>query len=95
MTEPTQMLTLTELCAWLKITERHARKLVERGDIPYRKIGRLLRFSEADVIQWSIPPPTKPSATLTEAPSVQPPGSARPRRSRRRHSLQLPNSLLD
>ena len=39
----TRMLTLDELCEWLNITERHARKLVERDAIPYRKVGHLLR----------------------------------------------------
>ena len=59
------MLTLNELCEWLNITERHARKLVERNAIPYRKVGHLLRFPEAEVDEWS---PPKPQA----APCVQP-----------------------
>jgi excisionase family DNA binding protein len=52
-----RMLTLSELCAWLNITERHARKLVERDAIPYRKVGHLLRFPEAEVDEWSRPAP--------------------------------------
>jgi len=40
----TRMLTLSQLCEWLNITERHARKLVERDAIPYRKVGHLLRL---------------------------------------------------
>jgi hypothetical protein len=32
---------LDQLCEWLNITERHARKLVERNAIPYRKVGHL------------------------------------------------------
>ena len=50
-----RLLTLAELCAWLNITERHARKLVERNAIPYRKVGHLLRFCAADVDAWSRP----------------------------------------
>ena len=50
-----RMLTLDELCEWLNITERHARKLVERDAIPYRKVGHLLRFPEAEVEEWSRP----------------------------------------
>ena len=50
-----RMLTLDELCEWLNITERHARKLVERDAIPYRKVGRLLRFPEAEIEEWSHP----------------------------------------
>ena len=49
------MLTLAELCDWLNITERHARKLVERDAIPYRKVGHLLRFPEAEIEEWSHP----------------------------------------
>ena len=33
-------LTLTESCDWLNITERHARKVVARDAIPYRKVMR-------------------------------------------------------
>jgi excisionase family DNA binding protein len=49
------MLALGELCEWLNITERHARKLVERGAIPYRKVGHLLRFAEQEIEEWSRP----------------------------------------
>jgi excisionase family DNA binding protein len=52
-----RMLTLVELCKWLNITERHARKLVERNAIPYRKVGHLLRFPEAEVEDWCRPTP--------------------------------------
>lgn len=54
-----RMLTLAELCQWFNITERHARKLVERDAIPYRKVGHLLRFPEAEVEAWSHPLPRK------------------------------------
>jgi excisionase family DNA binding protein len=54
----TRMLTISELCEWLNITERHARKLVERDAIPYRKVGRLLRFPEAEIEEWSHPEQT-------------------------------------
>ncbi len=56
------MLTLGELCEWLNITERHARKLVERDAIPYRKIGHLLRFAEAEVEDWTRPKQRRPRA---------------------------------
>ena len=55
----TRMLALNELCEWLNITERHARKLVERGAIPYRKVGHLLRFAEAEIEEWSRPKPRR------------------------------------
>lgn len=52
-----RMLTLEQICEWLNITERHARKLVERNEIPFRKVGRLLRFYEPDVDAWTRPTP--------------------------------------
>ncbi|MBT0771256.1 helix-turn-helix domain-containing protein [Kineosporia sp. J2-2] len=86
-----RLLTLTELCAWLNITERHARKLVERDAIPYRKIGHLLRFSAREVDAWSRPdrrPATEPQIVI-ETPVKRPP---RPSSSA---PLRLPKSLLD
>ena len=56
-----RMLTLGELCEWLNITERHARKLIERNAIPYRKVGHLLRFPEAEVEEWCRPVPRSES----------------------------------
>jgi excisionase family DNA binding protein len=60
-----RMLMLSELCAWLNITERHARKLVERGAIPYRKVGHLLRFPEAEIEEWSRPKAKRAIAQTT------------------------------
>jgi excisionase family DNA binding protein len=86
----TRMLTLAELCQWLNITERHARKLVARGAIPYRKVGHLLRFAEQEIEQWSRPhprPADRPAApTITKV-------SATPRRARA--AVVLPKSLID
>jgi excisionase family DNA binding protein len=84
------MLTLSELCEWLNITERHARKLVERDAIPYRKVGRLLRFVESEIEVWSRPEPRPiPARREYEQPRV----SAKPTRSRAR--LILPKSLIE
>jgi excisionase family DNA binding protein len=86
------MLTLAELCQWLNITERHARKLVARDAIPYRKVGRLLRFAEQEVEQWSRPHPRpgrRPEAS--KAPKV----SATLPRARARAAVVLPKSLID
>jgi excisionase family DNA binding protein len=81
-----RMLTLSELRQWLNITERHARKLVERDAIPYRKVGRLLRFVESEIEEWSRPGP--PSREYRQ-PGVW----AKPKRSRAR--LVLPKSLIE
>jgi excisionase family DNA binding protein len=88
----TRMLTLGELCEWLNITERHARKLVEREAIPYRKVGRLLRFVEAEIEEWSRPEPrARPGTAHPEY--GQPRVPAKPRRSRA--GLVLPKSLIE
>ena len=88
----TRMLALAELCEWLNITERHARKLVERDAIPYRKVGHLLRFAEAEVEQWSRPRASPHSNLANPAPDRRR-VSAKPKRPRAR--LVLPKSLID
>jgi len=88
----TRMLTLAELCQWLNITEGHARKLVGRGAIPYRKVGHLLRFPEREIDQWSRPhpqPAERPAAPATPKVSATPP------RGRRRAAVVLPKSLIE
>ena len=86
----TRMLTLGELCEWLNITERHVRKLVEREAIPYRKVGRLLRFVESEIEEWSRPKPRPGPASHEYS---QPRAPVRPKRSRAR--LVLPKSLIE
>ena len=78
-----RMLTLSQLCDWFNITERHARRLVERRAIPYRKVGQLLRFPEAEVERWSRPATSEP-----EDHSTTPNPSAR-------RSRTLPISLIE
>jgi excisionase family DNA binding protein len=84
-----RMLTLDELCEWLNITERHARKLVERDAIPYRKVGHLLRFPEAEIEEWSHPPSR--TRRHTESPRV--PSRPSPKRGITRSIL--PKSLIE
>lgn len=86
----TRMLTLAELCEWLNITERHARKLVERDAIPYRKVGRLLRFPEAEVEEWS-----HPSRTATPQVIDHPSSTAKPSPRRRITRSVLPKTLIE
>jgi excisionase family DNA binding protein len=85
-----RMLTLSELCAWLNITERHARKLVEREAIPYRKVGHLLRFPESEIDEWTRP---APRASVRDTECRQPRASVSPKRLRK--SEFLPKSLID
>jgi excisionase family DNA binding protein len=86
----TRMLALGELCEWLNITERHARKLVERNAIPYRKVGHLLRFAEAEIEEWSRP---KPRRVRSRPEAREPRISAIPKRSPGR--VVLPKSLIE
>lgn len=86
-----RMLKLEELCEWLNITERHARKLVERDAIPYRKVGHLLRFAEREIEEW-----TRPKARpVVAVRPVNTPARTQvgPRRTRTRHVL--PKSLIE
>jgi len=85
-----RMLTLGELCEWLNITERHARKLVARAAIPYRKVGHLLRFPESEVERWSRP---RSRHVVTEAD----PGPVKVSATRHRPQvhLVLPKSLIE
>jgi excisionase family DNA binding protein len=82
------MLTLAELCDWLNITERHARKLVERGAIPYHKVGHLLRFAAAEVEEWSRPAPRSPRPPARAIPEI-------PHQHRRTGRTVLPKSLIE
>ena len=36
----------------LGTTERHVRELIYRREIPYLKVGRLVRFDTAELDQW-------------------------------------------
>jgi excisionase family DNA binding protein len=73
-----RMLTLEQICDWFNVTERHVRKLVERDAIPYRKVGRLLRFYEPDVDAWTRPTPRPVS--LPASPVSRPHPASRPRK---------------
>jgi len=85
-----RMLTLAELCEWLNITERHARKLVERDAIPYRKVGRLLRFPEAEIEEWSHPShETSPQLIRHQS------GTAKPLPRHRNTGSVLPKTLIE
>jgi excisionase family DNA binding protein len=86
-----RMLALWELCEWLNITECHARKLVARNAIPYRKVGHLLRFPESEVEEWSRP---RPRAAMERESAPGPARvSAKPKRPHVR--MVLPKSLIE
>jgi excisionase family DNA binding protein len=86
------MLTLDELCDWLNITQRHARKLVERDAIPYRKVGHLLRFPEAEIEEWSRP--ARKPITRHAVPKSRMGNTSQPKR-RAQPVNKLPKSLIE
>ena len=45
-------LTINEVCIWLKIKESHLRQLIFKQEIPYLKVGRLIRFDEKEIRLW-------------------------------------------
>ena len=45
-------LTPHQLCELLNIKESRLRTLIFKKEIPFLKIGRLLRFDRAEIIKW-------------------------------------------
>ena len=45
-------LTISELSSYLNLKESHIRRLVFYNDIPYFKIGRLIRFKLSEIDAW-------------------------------------------
>lgn len=50
--EPPTWLTIPQLVDMLQITERHVRRLIAEGRIPYTKVGGRIRFNHARIITW-------------------------------------------
>ncbi len=48
----TSLLTLSEACDFLKIKKSRLRTAIFRKEIPYIKIGRLIRFDLNDLHEW-------------------------------------------
>lgn len=46
------LIDIPQLAEHLGTTERHIRELVYRRDIPYVKVGRLVRFDVDAVAKW-------------------------------------------
>jgi excisionase family DNA binding protein len=47
-----KLLTTEEAAEWLCATPRHLRRLVVKGRITYRKVGRLMRFHPDDLVEY-------------------------------------------
>jgi excisionase family DNA binding protein len=49
---PVPLMTVDEVAAWLRVSEKTVRKLASDGDLPGRKIGREWRFDRSEVAAW-------------------------------------------
>ena len=49
----TRFLTVEEVAVLLRLKPRTIYNLVSRRQIPFRKAGRQLRFSEAEIEEWT------------------------------------------
>ncbi|MEK6579732.1 MAG: helix-turn-helix domain-containing protein [Bdellovibrionota bacterium] len=47
-----KLLEITELAQFLSCTEKHIRNLVFRREIPFVKVGRLVRFNVGEIRSW-------------------------------------------
>ena len=50
--ENDEILTVSELCSFLKLAEKTAYRLASEGKIPAFKIGGSWRFSKNDILKW-------------------------------------------
>ncbi|MBN1113750.1 MAG: helix-turn-helix domain-containing protein [Oligoflexia bacterium] len=46
------ILTIEEVSAWLKVKPKTLYSMVHRCDIPFLKVGRLLRFEKKAIEEW-------------------------------------------
>ena len=47
-----QLLTIDQVAERLGVTERYVRRLVAEKRVPYRKLGKLIRFAEYEIAEW-------------------------------------------
>jgi excisionase family DNA binding protein len=47
-----QLLTIDQLAERLGVTERYIRRLVAERRVPYRKLGKLVRFADHEIAEW-------------------------------------------
>jgi excisionase family DNA binding protein len=46
------LLTVAEVAAAMKLKEQTIRKMARKGELPCRKIGKVVRFSPSELCQW-------------------------------------------
>ena len=59
-----RLMTLKEVADYLRVTERTVYRLLWRGSIPARKVGRQWRFERASIDDWLSKGPVKPQANI-------------------------------
>lgn len=47
-----QLMTIEQLAERLEVPVRFVRRLVAEKRIPYRKVGKLIRFAEQEIAEW-------------------------------------------
>lgn len=47
-----EILNYEQLCARLKLPKRTVERMVSKDEIPYKRIGRTIRFYWPDVMAW-------------------------------------------
>ena len=47
-----QLLTIDQVAERLGVTERYVRRLVYERRVPYRKLGKLIRFADHEIAAW-------------------------------------------
>ncbi len=47
-----KLLTIDELAERLGVTHRHVRRLVTERRVPFLRVGRLIRFDPAKIVEW-------------------------------------------
>lgn len=46
------LLTISELCAWLQVDRTTVYRLARQGRIPYIRVGGRYRFAVSDIERW-------------------------------------------
>ena len=47
-----QLLTMDQLAERLGVTRRHVRRLVDERRVPFLRVGRFIRFDQAEIADW-------------------------------------------
>ncbi len=70
---PTEVLTLPEAAALLRLPEPAVGEAAERGELPARRIGKEWRFSRRALLEWlgTAPTSTRDAQTVPVRPTLR------------------------